>query len=164
MKATNNTKKKGKITLENDSKYDEIAAGGVVFFLDEFHNPKFLLLQHTGKNRHWGLPKGHQKKKESLKECAIREVSEETGIPTDKLILVRELSHKNIYYKKLSLGRKNKKIVHLYLFQALTKKVNLSHEHLDYKWVQFEDLVNKLTYPKTSLLGFVEALDYIKEL
>lgn len=28
----------------------------------------------------WGIPKGHVHKKESLEECAVREIKEETGV------------------------------------------------------------------------------------
>jgi 8-oxo-dGTP pyrophosphatase MutT (NUDIX family) len=32
------------------------------------------------RKRHWDLPKGHLEDSESMKECALREVSEETGL------------------------------------------------------------------------------------
>ena len=50
-----------------------VAAGGVVT------NPKGKVL-FIYRNDKWDLPKGVQKKKESLEECAIREVEEETGV------------------------------------------------------------------------------------
>ena len=162
MKTKKNKKHKDENKDPEEVKYKEIASGGVVYFLNEENLAKFLLLKHKGGKKHWDLPKGHLKRKETLKDCAIREVLEETGIPKDKLIFIKGLKHKNIYSKKRKFGRKYKKIVHLYLFQALTEKTKLSKEHIDYKWVKFEKLEKKLTFPQTTLPAFVEALEEIK--
>lgn len=52
------------------------AAGGVVYRnRDELR--EVLLIY---RNERWDLPKGAQEEGESIRECAIREVSEETGI------------------------------------------------------------------------------------
>lgn len=50
-----------------------VAAGGVVTNRDG----KVLFIYRNNK---WDLPKGVQKKKESLEDCAVREVEEETGV------------------------------------------------------------------------------------
>lgn len=49
------------------------AAGGLV------HNPEgeYLMIRRRGI---WDLPKGHQEEGESIEECALREVAEETGL------------------------------------------------------------------------------------
>ena len=141
----------------------ELGSGGVVYFIDsETKITKFLLLKHKGRNKNWDLPKGHLKKKESFEECAIREVHEETGIKKEKLLLITKLEHKNIYTKRRKILRKKTKIIHLFLFQALTDKIKLSKEHTDYKWVKFEKLEKKLTNPEISLQAFIEANDRIK--
>ncbi|MFR9619870.1 MAG: NUDIX domain-containing protein [Rikenellaceae bacterium] len=49
------------------------AAGGVVKSL----NDTTLMIHRNGR---WDLPKGHLEKGESIKECAVREVKEETGV------------------------------------------------------------------------------------
>ncbi len=82
---------------------------------------------------------------------------EETGIKKEKLKLITKLEHKNIYTKKRKLIRKKSKIIHLYLFQAMTDKIKLSKEHTDYKWVKFEKLEKKLTNPEVSFGAFIEA-------
>ncbi len=55
-----------------------IAAGGVVT------NPEGKVL-FIYRNEKWDLPKGVIKKKETLEECAIREVEEETGVKKLKI-------------------------------------------------------------------------------
>ena len=58
-----------------------IAAGGVVCQTDS--NPlKVLLMKRNG---FWDIPKGKLEKGESIEECAIREVEEETGIRALKI-------------------------------------------------------------------------------
>jgi 8-oxo-dGTP pyrophosphatase MutT (NUDIX family) len=50
-----------------------LAAGGLVF--NEQHD--LLMIYRFGK---WDLPKGHVEKGETMENCALREVREETGI------------------------------------------------------------------------------------
>lgn len=165
MKTNAQIQNSSDLDIQKDLKFKEITSGGVVFYRkDDNDEPKFLLLKHKGKKKHWDLPKGHLKKHESIKACAIREVSEESGIQKEKLIIIKELNHKNIYAKRGSLGKKYRKIVHLFLFQSLTDKTKLSSEHKDSKWVKFDQLEEKLTYPETSLLAFVESMDIIRKL
>ncbi len=55
------------------------AAGGVV--LD--NSGKTLMISRRGR---WDLPKGHWEKGESIEECALREVAEETGVVATEII------------------------------------------------------------------------------
>lgn len=75
------------------------------------------------------LPGGKQEENESLKECAARELSEETQIyitNTDYLI------PKNIKYTP-----SYSKLV--FVFKTYSDKVILNWEHDDYKWVTKEE-------------------------
>ena len=143
-----------------------MGSGGVVYYIDaETNTVKFLLLKHKGRIKNWDLPKGHLKKKESFEECALREVHEETGIQKDKLKLQAKLQHKNIYTKKRQIIRKKTKVIHVFLFQALTDKIKIDKAELvDYKWVKFEKLEKKLTNPEIALGAFIEANDIINSL
>jgi 8-oxo-dGTP pyrophosphatase MutT (NUDIX family) len=58
--------------------FHEISAGGVV--IKKEREVVKVLIIHRNQMNDWTLPKGHQEKKESLQETAIREVKEETGI------------------------------------------------------------------------------------
>lgn len=57
-------------------------SAGVIVFSDQ-NDPSFLLLKH--KDGHWGFPKGHMNPGEDEIDCAIRELSEETGISRKEL-------------------------------------------------------------------------------
>ena len=48
-----------------------------IFFYDKDQDKILLVLS---RNECWGFPKGTQEDNETIKECAIREVKEETGI------------------------------------------------------------------------------------
>ncbi|MFR9577896.1 MAG: NUDIX domain-containing protein, partial [Rikenellaceae bacterium] len=50
-----------------------VAAGGVVERDDE----KILMIHRNGR---WDLPKGHWESGETIEECAVREVEEESGV------------------------------------------------------------------------------------
>ena len=53
------------------------AAGGVLFNIVEgLDEPKVLLIYRNG---FWDIPKGKLEKGESIPQCAVREVAEETG-------------------------------------------------------------------------------------
>lgn len=55
-----------------------LAAGGVV----QNENGELLLMF---RKKHWDLPKGKMDKDESIEECAVREVEEETGLTNVKI-------------------------------------------------------------------------------
>jgi 8-oxo-dGTP pyrophosphatase MutT (NUDIX family) len=55
---------------------ERTAAGGVVFRQRSKAEVEVLLIKRNGI---WDIPKGHLEKGESIKECAQREVAEETG-------------------------------------------------------------------------------------
>ena len=71
------------------SKYKIVnAAGGIVF-----NDTKLLMIFRNGL---WDLPKGKVEPDENLKECAIREVEEETGVK-DLTIKGKEIISYHIY-------------------------------------------------------------------
>jgi 8-oxo-dGTP pyrophosphatase MutT (NUDIX family) len=57
----------------------ETSAGGVVYRVDDGH-PLFLLIRDS--YGHWGFPKGHLERDEHANTAALREVMEETGLPS----------------------------------------------------------------------------------
>ena len=74
---------------ENDwKKYHTRKRAGVIIV--NYHTQKILVVQSY--HRHWGLPKGHLEKDETLEDCAIREAFEETGIHITKDKLGKQYS------------------------------------------------------------------------
>ena len=53
---------------------------------------------HAGK--YWGLPKGHIEHGESAEQAALREISEECGVPLDSLTIVGRLPSAEYVYRR----------------------------------------------------------------
>lgn len=60
------------------TKVKHLVAGGGVLYRDSGSKPLVLLIYRNGT---WDLPKGKLEDGEDVKTCAVREVSEELGIP-----------------------------------------------------------------------------------
>ncbi len=75
---------------------DEISAGGVLA------RPSAtgweVCLVRAGK--YWGLPKGHIESGESAEDAALREISEECGVPLDSLAVVGRLPSSEYVYRR----------------------------------------------------------------
>ena len=59
--------------------------------------PHILLVRPFQSRDSWGIPKGHIESGESIEQCAIREVIEETGITP---VLICELGSAKVNHKK----------------------------------------------------------------
>lgn len=57
-----------------------ISCGAVVYRVEPDQTISLLLIKQFKHKDSWGIPKGRLNKDESLVECAIREVKEETGV------------------------------------------------------------------------------------
>ena len=78
---------------------------------------KFVLLYDHNK-KHYVLPQGHKRKKETLSEAALREAREETGF--QNLSIIRKLGRYQYHFDQ---GRKTiYKIIHVYLIIVINGK------------------------------------------
>ncbi|MBI1663489.1 MAG: NUDIX domain-containing protein [Nitrosopumilus sp.] len=119
----------------------EETSAGIVLFRKENSKNLFLLLHYP--SGHWDFVKGKMEKGESTHETAIRETKEETGI-TDVTFLedFEEWIEYNFQYQKELV---HKKVV-FFLAETTTKEVNISHEHLDYTWMDYNTAMEKTTF------------------
>lgn len=128
-----------------------IAAGGVVLNA----NKDVLMIFRRGK---WDLPKGKIDEGETLEQCALREVEEETGLTGI------ELGEKitTTYHTYIEFGKHILKESHWYKMKCNTdqKLVPQTEEHItDIKWVKHPDLKK---YTSKTFQTIVEVLDHLE--
>ncbi len=119
----------------------EETSAGIVLFRKEDSKILFLLLHYP--SGHWDFVKGKMEKGESTHETAIREAQEETGI-TDITFL--ENFEEWIKYDFQHQGELIHKKVVFFLAKTKTKEVMISHEHLDYTWMDYNTSMEKTTF------------------
>lgn len=115
---------------------------------------RYLLLHYP--NGHWDFPKGHVERGEDDLTAALRELKEETGISDVEPLLGfrREVS----YFFMEGSERVSKKVIY-FAFKASRPDVTLSHEHLSYEWLQYDEAVRRLSFKSSrKLLEEVERL------
>jgi len=64
-----------------------------------FNSKNELLLNLRSDTNNWGIPGGSKELNETLEECAIRELKEETNIDVNDLELITVLSGNEYYFK-----------------------------------------------------------------
>ena len=124
----------------------KISAGGVVV------NPQGKILVTNRYGHTWTLPKGHIDEGEDEISAAKREIMEETGVPQEKLELIKKLGS----YERYKIGknpatedRSELKELVFYLFK--TNYIHLSpidKTHNQAKWVEIDKVSQLLTHPK----------------
>lgn len=116
-------------------------SAGIILYLEKPEGNLFLLLNYpTG---HWDFIKGKIELGENEHQTAIRETKEETGISDVAFI---EGFEENINYNFQFEGELIYKEVVFFLAKTKTEAVKISHEHLDYTWLDFKNAIEKITY------------------
>ena len=118
---------------------EEVSAGIILF--NDLEKRRFLLLNYPSK--HWDFVKGKMEKNETPHETAIRETKEETGISDVEFIdgFEEEIE----YYFYADNQEIHKKVI-FFIGKTDTTEITLSHEHLDFIWLEFDNALNKITY------------------
>jgi len=119
----------------------EETSAGMVLFRKEDSKILFLLLHYP--SGHWDFIKGKMEEGESTHETAIREAKEETGIID---ITFLENFEEWINYDFQYQGELVHKKVVFFLAETKTKEVMISHEHLDFTWMDYNTSMEKTTF------------------
>jgi 8-oxo-dGTP pyrophosphatase MutT (NUDIX family) len=113
---------------------------GAVVFTKNTH-AEYLLLRYAA--GHWDFVKGNVEPNESEIDTVLRELREETGIVATQTI---EGFRERIEYYYRRQGETIQKEVVFYLIEAQGKKVQLSFEHIDSDWLNYQNAMEKLTF------------------
>jgi len=114
----------------------KVKACGVLVFRRE-PEPSFLVMKHA---RRLDLPKGHLERGESEQQCALREMTEETGIPADAVQLDPDFRYQEVYYPheaRFGPGRVEKTLV-IFLGWLQQEHPILLTEHKGYEWLKWD--------------------------
>lgn len=117
------------------------AAGGLV----KNTRGEILMIFRLGR---WDLPKGKLEENEKIEECAVREVSEETGLPED-MILPGELICMTIHHYEM-FGEKIEKHTYWYKMDftgdtGITPVPQTEEDIVSALWVPENEITEKLT-------------------
>ena len=118
---------------------NEVSAGVVIFREDS--KLLFLLLYYP--SGHWDFVKGKIEENENTHQTVVRETKEETGITDLDFV---DGFEESIEYDFRYEGELIHKKVIFFLAKTSIEKIKISHEHLDYVWLEFEDALEKTTY------------------
>jgi len=119
----------------------EERSAGAILYQETPSGKLYLLLNYP--SGHWDFVKGNIEEGEMLKETVLREIKEETGI--SDVNFVDGFEDKIEYYYQRD-GELVHKEVFFFLAKTNTNHVKLSHEHLNFVWLKFNDALQKLTY------------------
>lgn len=140
---------------------------GAVVFRKDGNKIKYLLLHY--RSRHWDFPKGHVEKEETEEDTLRREVAEETGIKSLKILSGFTQSTGYFYAAKgeekkrrISEQRRTKikKQVVYYLAETPEEAIKISSEHINFRWLSFPEAFKKITY-KNSRNILVSANEFV---
>lgn len=120
---------------------------------------RFLILKKQGDWEGWQFVQGGKEKDEDFETAVKREVLEETGLSAES---VQRLSDIKSDYFYREADETVHKLVHFYLVKADSKKkVKISIEHSDSKWVDSKKASAMVKYNKKE---FEQALSEMKKL
>lgn len=130
------------------------SAGAVIYHKsrqDKNEEVRYLLLHYPSGSRipdkdYWDFPKGYIEVDENPQEAAKREVEEETGLTDIEFI---EGFEEQIKYFFQFEDKTILKIVTFFLVETKTEVVKISSEHIDYKWLSYEQALAQLTFVNT---------------
>lgn len=121
---------------------EKVKSCGVLIFRNDGEdngkvNCSFLLMKHP---KRWDLPKGHVDPGETNRQCALRELVEETGIEASQIVIDEDFKFKSKYevsYKK-NPGVKKKKTLIIYLAQLIKPVKIVPTEHEGFEWIKWK--------------------------
>jgi len=136
-------------------------SAGAIIFRKEGNEIYYLLLHYPSSAKaprdYWDLPKGHIEKGEKIEKTVKREVKEETGL--EDLKFVEGFKEWIKYFFKFD-GKNIFKIVTFLLAETKTEDVKISFEHIDYKWLSYEEAIKQLTFKNAKEI-LEKANDYL---
>ncbi len=135
----------------------EATSAGAILFRDTRGRREYLLLKSRPGD--WEFPKGGIEGDEELQQTAIREVKEEAGISNFRLI---DGFRRDYDYVFEAGGNTIHKTVHLFIAHSEEASAELSQEHRDHQWRDYDQAINTITQDGPREI-FQDAHEFIDE-
>jgi 8-oxo-dGTP pyrophosphatase MutT (NUDIX family) len=122
----------------------------------------FLINQHSkiGNNTYWAIPKGHPEEGETPQETALRELKEETGMITERILSEPTFE---LHYTFEFAGDQIEKTVIFFIGIMTEQPIALDPvEVREAGWFALTDAVERLDYKDTKEV-FLKARAYIEK-
>ena len=136
----------------------EAVSAGAILFRDTRGEREYLLLKSRPGD--WEFPKGGVEGEEELQQTAIREVTEEAGIDDFRLI---DGFREEYDYVFEAGGETIHKTVHLFIARSFEASAELSTEHRDLQWRDYDQALNTITQDGPREI-FEDAHEYLDQL
>lgn len=131
---------------------DVVRGAGGILLREARRGLHEVALVHRPARRDWSLPKGKVDPGESLEDCALREVLEETGYECRLVSFVGFTEYRD--------RRDRPKVVGYWVMEVLAGEFAVSHEVDDLQWLELDVAAPILTYERDrELLGALDTLD-----
>lgn len=134
----------------------EVSAGIIPYRTTRGRREYLVLKSRT---TDWEFPKGGVEDEEELQQTALRELREETGIEGLKIIDGFREEYNYVFEGEQETIHKT---VHLFIGHSYEASAELSKEHQDHQWRDFEQAKNTLTHDATKEI-LEEARRYLAE-
>ena len=122
-----------------------VYAAGVVVWCNTPFGIEYLLIRHA-KGGHWDFPKGRLEENETDRQAALRELQEETGIAS---VRIMDDFFATVSYNPVYDGKQVQKTVNYCMGWVKNQFVQLSDEHDEYAWLPYEQAHERLTHDRS---------------
>ncbi len=119
----------------------ELFSAGLILFRVVDGERLYLLLHYP--HGHWDFVKGKIEEGESKQEAALRELEEETGLEAD----IMDGFEEQLSYVFREEDELIEKTVYFLIAQTASEEIELSHEHIDFSWLSYNQAEGQLTFP-----------------
>ena len=128
------------------------SAGGIVYYIASDGTPRYLLIKRhalSGKIE-WVAPKGKIQWKEDIQQTALREVSEETGIPINQMKIKQKMGVTQLRNTENIKGQMDKDVTY-FLIQYFGDPQMVRIENVEgyigiYKWANLQEVLALIYY------------------
>jgi 8-oxo-dGTP pyrophosphatase MutT (NUDIX family) len=137
-------------------------SSGIIMFRRHLGERLYLLLHYHFKGDYWDFPRGNIKEGETVKQAALRETREETGLSEDDLTFIEGFEESATWFYRSRQNPVHKRVTY-FLAETEREDVNISKEHVGFKWLNSRDALRLLRY-KNSRELLVKAEDFLQKL